>query len=103
MTLSTLTEDSLTWGPASPDPTSRQETDMFDPRRFSGQRLAVLSACVAVLLAATLTPVAGAATPTATGRHRHHVLPYRNRHLPVARRVADLLGRMTLQEKVGQM
>ena len=37
-----------------------------------------------------------AASATAT-------LPYRNPALPTAQRVADLLGRMTLQEKVGQM
>ncbi len=32
-----------------------------------------------------------------------HGLPYENARLPVAERVADLLGRMTLSEKVGQM
>ena len=32
-----------------------------------------------------------------------HGLPYLDRRLPVAVRVADLLGRMTLEEKVGQM
>jgi beta-glucosidase len=37
--------------------------------------------------------------PTAQAR----VLPYRDAALPVATRVADLLGRMTLGEKVGQM
>lgn len=31
------------------------------------------------------------------------VAPYRNPELPVAERVADLLGRMTVEEKVGQM
>jgi hypothetical protein len=30
-------------------------------------------------------------------------LPYRNPSLPVEERVADLLGRMTLEEKVGQL
>ena len=30
-------------------------------------------------------------------------LPYRNPGLPVEQRVADLLGRMTLDEKLGQM
>jgi beta-glucosidase len=30
-------------------------------------------------------------------------LPYENPHLPVSKRVADLLSRMTLQERVGQM
>ena len=31
------------------------------------------------------------------------VLPYQDPSLPVDQRVADLLGRMTLAEKVGQM
>lgn len=30
-------------------------------------------------------------------------LPYRNPELPTEERIADLLGRMTLEEKVGQM
>ena len=30
-------------------------------------------------------------------------MPYRNRALPVEKRVDDLLGRMTLDEKIGQM
>ena len=30
-------------------------------------------------------------------------LPYKNRNLPVEERVKDLLGRMTLEEKIGQM
>ena len=29
--------------------------------------------------------------------------PYRNRTLPIEKRVEDLLGRMTLDEKIGQM
>ncbi|MGK5444747.1 glycoside hydrolase family 3 N-terminal domain-containing protein, partial [Micromonospora sp. URMC 105] len=32
-----------------------------------------------------------------------HGLPYLDRRLPVDRRVADLLGRMTVEEKIGQM
>src|SRR5215208_8065226 len=50
---------------------------------------------VALLLMAT---VAGAQTPT-----RPVTPPYRDRRLPVERRVDDLLGRMTLEEKVAQM
>ena len=30
-------------------------------------------------------------------------LPYKNPDLPIQERIADLLGRMTLEEKVGQM
>lgn len=31
------------------------------------------------------------------------VLPYKNPQLPVEQRVKDLLGRMTLEEKIGQL
>ena len=34
---------------------------------------------------------------------KHRVLPYKNPQLPVRQRVEDLLQRMTLEEKVGQM
>ncbi|NMM93834.1 glycoside hydrolase family 3 N-terminal domain-containing protein [Bifidobacterium oedipodis] len=34
---------------------------------------------------------------------RIEVMPYKNPDLPVAERIADLLGRMSLEEKVGQM
>jgi beta-glucosidase len=43
---------------------------------------------------------AGAETASSPGAA---VLPYRDPDLPVGRRVADLLGRMTLEEKIGQM
>jgi beta-glucosidase len=43
------------------------------------------------------TPVPGTAAP-ASG-----LLPYQDPNLPVEQRVADLLGRMTLEEKAGQM
>jgi beta-glucosidase len=75
---------------------------MFDHRPRSGRRFAVLCAAVAALLAATLTTVPGTSA-AAAGRHHEHTVPYRDASLPVADRVADLLGRMTLQEKVGQM
>jgi beta-glucosidase len=39
----------------------------------------------------------------ATNARAQETLPYRNADLPIERRVADLLGRMTLEEKVGQM
>ena len=35
--------------------------------------------------------------------HRHHGPAYKDARLPVGRRVADLLSRMTLAEKIGQM
>ncbi|AKU14675.1 glycoside hydrolase family 3 protein [Luteipulveratus mongoliensis] len=61
---------------------------------------------ISVALAAlAITPVVPSAmakapdrTPTAAAK-----LPYQNASLPVSKRVADLLGRMTLDEKIGQM
>ena len=58
--------------------------------------LTALLAPVAAV-AATAPAVAAPAAPAA------QVLPYRNAKLPVQARVRDLLGRMTLAEKVGQM
>ena len=76
---------------------------MFDPRRLGRKRFAALSTVLAALLAATLT-TGPAGTATAASAHRDtHRLPYRDAHLTTAARVADLLGRMTLEEKVGQM
>src|SRR5258705_952587 len=54
---------------------------------------AIVAGTVA-LLAALAAPIAGSADET---------LPYQNASLPVNERVADLLSRMTLEEKVGQM
>jgi beta-glucosidase len=51
---------------------------------------------LAIVLAALVAAPAGAAT----GGDRP---PYKNPRLPVRERVADLLSRMTLEEKVGQM
>ncbi|HEV7648608.1 MAG TPA: glycoside hydrolase family 3 N-terminal domain-containing protein, partial [Actinophytocola sp.] len=57
-------------------------------------RLAGVVLCAATVVV-TAGPVAGAA-PRATAA-------YLDARLPVAQRVSDLLGRMTLEEKVGQM
>ena len=59
--------------------------------------LLILLAALAVLLAGVRSgaPAAAAADPS--------VLPYQDPSLPVDQRVADLLGRMTLAEKIGQM
>ncbi|MET1071488.1 MAG: glycoside hydrolase family 3 N-terminal domain-containing protein [Umezawaea sp.] len=43
------------------------------------------------------------AAPTSPENHMDHDLPFRDAARPIAERVADLLGRMTLPEKVGQM
>ena len=51
-----------------------------------------------ILLGFALCIVAG----TAMAKPKD-VLPYRNAALPVEQRVADLLSRMTLEEKVGQL
>jgi beta-glucosidase len=68
---------------------------------------------VATLLAGALLPAQNSAAqnsaaqdsaqPTSSATTVAAKAPYRNAHLPTARRVADLLGRMTLEEKVGQM
>ena len=57
--------------------------------------------------ALTLALVAGLAAPGAGATTKHKAraaqLPYENPNLPVRQRVADLLSRMTLAEKIGQM
>ena len=58
---------------------------------------AVASAAVAAVA------VAGSATAPAAQAQATEVLPYQNASLPDSERAADLLSRMTLAEKVGQM
>ncbi|WP_435837955.1 glycoside hydrolase family 3 protein [Streptantibioticus parmotrematis] len=60
---------------------------------------------VGTLLAATALVAAAvpAATASPAGAHTTASPPYLDPRLPVQTRVDDLLGRMTLQEKVGQM
>jgi beta-glucosidase len=57
--------------------------------------------------ALTLSLVAGLATPGAGATTKHRAkaaqLPYENPNLPVQQRVADLMSRMTLADKIGQM
>src|SRR3954468_20576634 len=63
---------------------------------------AALLAVVAVTLVAALgAPAVGAAGGQAAQADAS--LPYQDASLPIARRVDDLLGRMTLAEKIGQM
>jgi beta-glucosidase len=59
--------------------------------------LLILLAALAVLLAGVRS-----GAPSAAGADTS-VLPYQDPSLPVDQRVADLLGRMTLAEKIGQM
>jgi beta-glucosidase len=57
---------------------------------------------VALVLAPVATTTAGAGAETAQAPGGA-VLPYQDPDLPTGKRVADLLGRMTLEEKIGQM
>ena len=74
-----------------------------------GRRATAVAAIAGAALAVTLLqPPAPAATADHDGHHPsrgHHATgpAYRNAHLPVSRRVDDLLSRMTLAEKIGQM
>jgi beta-glucosidase-like glycosyl hydrolase len=56
-------------------------------------------ACLGVVLAVG----AGFALKSRTARAQQATLPYRDASLPVEQRVADLLSRMTLEEKVAQL
>ncbi|WP_432494591.1 glycoside hydrolase family 3 protein [Kineococcus gypseus] len=106
-----------------------QEVCVTVPHRTPQRRRRTTAALATAALLAPLAPItltagaAGAAGPvnTAAGaeradaapdaRHRGGpgrpgrpgALPYRDARLPVEARVRDLLGRMTLEEKVGQM
>ena len=66
------------------------------------RRIILGAAAVAATLAAPLLPAPGSAAP-AIHAAADPVFPYQDPGLPTAERVADLLGRMTLEEKVGQM
>jgi len=68
-------------------------------RRRPARRHAIAAATAAVALTVGMTVTAATGqSASATGRPA-----YMNPHLPVSARVADLLGRMTLPEKIGQM
>ena len=74
--------------------------------RASRSRPAALVALVAAASLVTAFTVPAAAASEATSSKAAapaQLLPYENAGLPVPGRVADLLGRMTLAEKVGQM
>lgn len=64
----------------------------------------VLAALAASALVVALAPATPATSSTATDHQRHHHGPaYLDRHTSTEKRVADLLSRMTLAEKIGQM
>jgi beta-glucosidase len=78
----------------------------FSQFRASRSRPAALVALVAAASLVTAFTVPAAVASEATSGEAAaptQVLPYENARLPVSKRVADLLGRMTLAEKVGQM
>ncbi|WP_245716256.1 glycoside hydrolase family 3 protein [Micromonospora humi] len=62
-----------------------------------------VGALVTSLLPAQAAGAATGPTATVTTDRSVHGLPYMDARLPIERRVADLLGRMTLTEKIGQM
>src|SRR5690348_17778540 len=68
-------------------------------RRRSARRsaIAAVTAAVALTIGMTATAATGQSASAAGGP------AYLNAHLPVQTRVADLLSRMTLPEKIGQM
>ena len=82
-------------------------TAPFSYSRVGRSRPGALVALVAAagLVTAFSAPVAAASTATtgSPAAAAAHGLPYENARLPITKRVADLLGRMTLAEKVGQM
>ncbi|MEP9381149.1 glycoside hydrolase family 3 protein [Nocardioides sp. KR10-350] len=70
------------------------------------RRTPLLASAAAGVLALGLVPSATAHTAPvagATARHSAAAPAYLNARLPVERRVSDLLSRMTLAEKIGQM
>jgi len=85
---------------ARPQSRGREESARHSSRSLVSRVLAV--AAVALAAAAVAAP-----TGSATGQHSiaqpAGTLPYQNPMLPVDQRVQDLLSRITLAEKIGQM
>ncbi|WP_372496884.1 glycoside hydrolase family 3 N-terminal domain-containing protein [Streptomyces shenzhenensis] len=76
------------------------------PRITISRRRTVGALLAAAALVATAVPASSALADTDTAASRparSRTLPYLNPKLPVPRRVSDLLGRMTLAAKTGQM
>jgi beta-glucosidase len=72
-------------------------------RRIPFRRTVTALAAVAALSSGALASGASAAVAPAQAQSSAAVLPYQDPTLPVATRVDDLLSRMTLDDKVGQM
>lgn len=79
-------------------------TDRGPHRSVPGALRVLAAAALSTgLLAAVSAPTgAGAQDPAVTAQPTQDA-PYRNAKLPTSKRVADLLARMTLAEKIGQM
>jgi len=73
------------------------------PGRMSGRILPFAAAAVAIVLATALSALAITRTAAPARAAESSRLAYLDSHLPVQARVADLLSRMTLPEKIGQM
>jgi len=67
------------------------------------QRSVLLGSVLVTVLALSLLAAPGTASSPPAPAATKKQLPYQNPKLPTEARVADLLGRMTLEEKVGQM
>ncbi|MDQ1681759.1 MAG: beta-glucosidase [Frankiaceae bacterium] len=72
-------------------------------RRLAGAAVAGATALALGLMPVSPSVAATGATADPTVSPTPATLPYKNAALPVADRVRDLLSRMTLEEKVGQM
>src|SRR5690348_10327653 len=73
---------------------------------LSRRRTSVVALGTAAVLGLGLTalqPPHAAASATGSGRHSTGTPVYRDASRPISQRVADLLHRMTLDEKIGQM
>ncbi len=75
---------------------------VFMPTRRRTAVAFISAAALAVALTAWQAPGASATADRAHAASAD-VLPYQDPSLPVSQRVSDLLGRMTLAEKIGQM
>src|SRR5882724_2231099 len=66
-------------------------------------RVRVAGVAVGLVVAAVAASRGSRADPVAAQAGAARALPYRDRALPIARRVADLRARMTLDEKIAQL
>jgi beta-glucosidase len=71
--------------------------------RTTSMFVAAVAVATLAVPAALAAPGPGDVRTHHAGAPKRHGLPYQNARLPVRARVADLLSRMTLAEKIGQM